>query len=291
MERAGGRVAAKLPKSKAGLALCTANLTAAGPIATVLDHVQGRVWFLQEHHLLKAECDTKQASWIKDGHKLALAPAISGRVAGNARSSSGGVGFAWGPGTVLVDELRVLAPGRLATVRLLLPALGEVQCASIYGDVASEHRASELIRVALEELASTGKPGILGGDFNLPVAAVRDTIASVGLERQWKIVAPESPTCCLGDHRSIIDFFVCHVSLAPFLGQALVEQHWAWAPHKPVVLRLRVDRQALESKVLVWRRPPKPAGKPLLGPQLLPPVPAAELSGRMDEWFSGAVAF
>ena len=71
----------KANKGCDSLHLCTANITAAGAIPQVLDHAAGRVWFLQEHHLLEAQLREKEAKWLSEGHKISLAPAVFGRKA------------------------------------------------------------------------------------------------------------------------------------------------------------------------------------------------------------------
>ena len=277
-------------KGCSNLAICTANVTSGGAIPAILDSVDGRVWLVQEHHLLPAELRAKEAKWHSAGHKISLAPAISGKKADDPRSSSGGVGFAWGPGATLVHPLRVLAPGRLATIRLALPVLGEIELASFYGDVYSSEVTTELLKSGLEHLAETGKPGILAGDFNLRPDEVAEVIAAGGFGEQWRIAAPTGPTCFQGASRSTLDFFIVHASLSAFLGQLQVEDCWTWAPHKPVRMQLRVSQVDLAKTVTVWSRPPRPAGKPLLGPQLLPPeLPDCTIS-QVDAWVSRAAA-
>ena len=155
----------KAVKGCDSLHLCTANITAAGAIPQVLDHAAGRVWFLQEHHLLETQLREKEAKWLSEGHKISLAPAVSGRKANDPKSTSGGVGFAWGPGIVLTQPIQVLVPGRLAVIRLSLPGIGELQCASLYGDVYSNDGATELAKTAVEFLARSGKPGVIAGDL------------------------------------------------------------------------------------------------------------------------------
>ena len=170
-------------------------------IASVLDGVDGRVWLLQEHHFLPAELRAKESKWLSGGHKISLAPAIVGKKADDPRSSSGGVGFAWGPGATLTHPLVVLVPGRLATIRLALPVLGEVELASFYGDVYSNEATLDMLKVGLEHLADSGKPGIMAGDFNLRPEEVAEAVAAGGFGEQWRVVAPVSPTCCQGDSR------------------------------------------------------------------------------------------
>ena len=72
-------------------------------------------------------------------------------------------------------------------------------------------------------------------------------VATTGLGDQWRVTAPAAPTCKMGGSSSTIDFFICHASLAPVLGQLQVEQGWTWAPHLPASLQLRVSRHDLDS--------------------------------------------
>ena len=79
-QRAVAPAAVKAPRGASDLCFCTANLTTAGPMASVLDNVKGRIWLVQEHHLRGNELALKEELWLRQGHKFALAPAATGKV-------------------------------------------------------------------------------------------------------------------------------------------------------------------------------------------------------------------
>ena len=81
----------------ATVSLVTANVTAHGALEVIADNLGGKVWFIQEHHLLPDKLAAVQAGLHATGRKVALCPAAAGAVLGSKKSSVGGVGFVWGP--------------------------------------------------------------------------------------------------------------------------------------------------------------------------------------------------
>ena len=61
--------AIKLPKL-VELNIGTANISTEGAMSTVLDNARGKLWFIQEHHMLPARLEEKMAVWMRDGHKV-----------------------------------------------------------------------------------------------------------------------------------------------------------------------------------------------------------------------------
>jgi len=162
-----------------------------------------------------------------------------------------GVQYAYGNN--FWDASSTKEPGRIAVA--WLDVFKGIYLVSIYlhdGEGWSERNTAIMQHLA-KMLATLSAPWILGGDFNMEPEVLEQGYWWSALGAV--IVAPQGVggTCRTRGTKRIYDYFVLHPMLKPYVQEVRVMEEWHSAPHKPVMLTLRVEANTYWQRV--QRRP------------------------------------
>ena len=172
------------------------------------------------------------------------------------------------PGLPGVDISPEDRPGRITAVFIQHGALprGGILYISVYaytGEPLDSEANLQLLYKVAEATISYGGPFIIAGDFqNTPTEVLHSPWPRVlGTET----VAPSMPTC---NSARVIDFFLVDKRIGHLINSAEADGDWLPRAHRPVMLRLKVDRTPIYQTVRV---------SPAKFPRTDPPCPRRPL--------------
>ncbi len=223
---------------------------------------------IQEHHGKGESLADLQAGARMRGMKLAPCEATTGKGGG----VSAGVGVAtpahrgWGGiFTANWDLSPPGAPGRLAGAWLQVGPRGGMIALSVWCWPAEgmSQRNVQLVGKALEAVATSGCPWIIGGDWNATPAELVAATSGL-LDRAGAVVrAPSQPTCYPAAGRArTLDYFVVDARIAGAVSEAVLVEEVIGSPHRAVKVTITgrevggLIQMVQRPKMFPWKTPP-----------------------------------
>jgi hypothetical protein len=160
-----------------------------------------------------------------------------------------------------------IIPGRACGALFDVPGIPRFFAVSFYGDTYSEDRTIDALEQVLHYCHDTAHPFVVGGDFNVEPAVLRNKLGtSPTLGVAIQVVATREGTCHTAQGDSVLDYFLLGGGAQMLGGRIRVDDTVPVKPHSAVAIDLKPLEHYAGLGIKCWKRYSRGSATPVIGP-------------------------